>query len=260
MPKLSQSLRIINSVHEMKETSFLFRLEGKKIGFVPTMGALHAGHLSLLERSLAENDVTICSIYVNPTQFNDKKDFDNYPITLTDDIAKLAELGVDATFCPTYEEMYPDQYRYKLSESELSRTLCGAYRPGHFDGVLTVVMKLFQIVQPTRAYFGEKDYQQLILIQDMSKAFFLDVKIVPCPTLREADGLAMSSRNQLLTPEQRALAPAFFRTLRTNQTPERISMELQKLGFEVDYVQEIKNRRFGAVKLGAVRLIDNVEF
>jgi len=259
MSKITQTLRKIECANEMKEVSLLFHAEGKKIGFVPTMGALHAGHFSLLEKSLNENDITICSIYVNPTQFTDKRDFENYPITLNDDLEKLKDLGVDVAFCPTYAEMYPDSYRFKLTEAEFSRTLCGEHRPDHFDGVLTIVMKLFQIVQPKNAYFGEKDYQQLLLIQDMANAFFLDVTVVPCPTLREVDGLAMSSRNRLLKPEDRAQAPVFFKALKSDEPSDKITEELKAQGFEVDYVQETKGRRFGAVKLGNVRLIDNVE-
>jgi pantoate--beta-alanine ligase len=255
---MSNLPRVIETIQEMKEASQLIRAEGLKIGFVPTMGALHEGHGSLIEKSLSENDITVCSIYVNPTQFNDKKDFENYPLTLSEDLGKLKKLEAQIVFCPTYREMYPDQYRFKVSESEFSRTLCGAHRPGHFDGVLTVVMKLFHIVSPHRAYFGEKDYQQLSLVEQMAQSFFMDLEVVPCPTVREADGLAMSSRNRLLTSEHRSLAPEFYKLLKSSSTPEQISLNLQKLGFEVDYIQETLDRRFGAVKLGNVRLIDNV--
>lgn len=142
------------------------------VGFVPTMGALHFGHETLLRRAKSENDIVVLSIYVNPTQFNDKKDFEKYPVTWEQDLAVAQRAGVDAIFFPEYTEMYPDQYKYKITENDFSRQLCGAHRQGHFDGVLSVVMKLFQIVNPYRAYFGEKDYQQLRLIQGMVQAFF----------------------------------------------------------------------------------------
>ncbi|MEM7354527.1 MAG: pantoate--beta-alanine ligase, partial [Acidobacteriota bacterium] len=182
-------------------------LAQQTVGFVPTLGALHAGHESLLRRSLAENDVTVLSIFLNPTQFDDPNDLGSYPGTFEADLEIAHGLGVDYVFCPTEQEMYPEGYRYRLSESELSTRLCGASRPGHFDGVLTVVLKLLLAVRPKRAYFGEKDYQQLELVRGMVRDFFLDVEIVPCPTIRHADGLAISSRNELLTPGQRQLAP-----------------------------------------------------
>ncbi|MGE3973367.1 MAG: pantoate--beta-alanine ligase [Bdellovibrionales bacterium] len=252
-------LRLVESVSEMRELSALYRAEQLSIGFVPTMGALHEGHLSLLKKSLKETDVTICSIYVNPTQFNDKKDFENYPITLPEDLEKLKSLGVQIAFCPSYQDMYPDGYKYRVSESDLSQILCGEHRPGHFDGVLTVVMKLFNITQPHKAYFGEKDYQQLLLIKKMAKSFFMNVEVIACPTLREEDGLAMSSRNRLLPSEDRRLAPQFSKLLKSSQSTEKISSELEKLGFKVDYIQEVLGHRFGAVRLGQVRLIDNVQ-
>ncbi|MGA0840714.1 MAG: pantoate--beta-alanine ligase, partial [Pseudomonadales bacterium] len=142
-------------------------LEATRVGFVPTMGALHAGHASLLSRSVAECDYTVLSIYVNPTQFNDPSDLDRYPRTLSEDLALAESLGVDAVLLPDYASLYPDGYRYRLDETGFSRTLCGAHRPGHFVGVLTVVMKLLNLVRPWRAYFGEKDYQQYVLIRDL---------------------------------------------------------------------------------------------
>jgi pantoate--beta-alanine ligase len=253
-----QNLNLIESVSEMKEARDLFRSNHQRIGFVPTMGALHDGHMALLKKSVSENDITVCSIYVNPTQFNDKKDFENYPLTRSEDLAMLEAAGVQVAFCPSYTEMYADDYRFKISESQFSQLLCGAHRPGHFDGVLTVVMKLFQIVKPHNAYFGEKDLQQLTLIQDMAKAFFLDVNVVPCPTIREHDGLAMSSRNRLLTPDHRRLAPLFSKSLKSEKSPSEVRTELEEIGFEVDYIEDTRGHRFGAAKLGSVRLIDNV--
>lgn len=230
----------------------------KRIGFVPTMGALHEGHASLMKQARLENDIVVASIFVNPTQFNDPEDLKKYPRTLEKDLEILKRNGVDFLFHPEFAAMYPDQYKYKLSESELSNKLCGAHRPGHFDGVLSIVMKLFNIVRPNRAYFGEKDYQQLMLIEGMAEAFFMDVKVVPCPTVREVDGLAMSSRNLLLAPEERARAPRFSAALNEEANAESARRRLEEEGFRVDYVEDMGGRRLGAVHLGRVRLIDNV--
>ncbi|HVK61038.1 MAG TPA: pantoate--beta-alanine ligase [Bdellovibrionales bacterium] len=230
-----------------------------EVGFVPTMGALHTGHASLLKRAREENDVVILSIYVNPTQFNDPKDLEKYPQTLEADLEVARQHGVDYVIAPTYAQIYPDGYRFKVTENQFSNELCGAHRPGHFDGVLTVVMKLFNLVRPMRAYFGEKDFQQLSLIRDMAKTFFMDIDVVPCPTLREADGLAMSSRNVHLAPSDRTKAPRFHDVLVSAKSTEEARDRLQREGFVVDYVEDRENRRLSAVKLGNVRLIDNVE-
>ena len=229
------------------------------LGFVPTMGALHQGHLSLVTRSRTENERTLVSLFVNRTQFNDSRDYEGYPRPMEDDLAMLEAAGVDYVFTPTYETLYPDDYRYHLYETELSGELCGAHRPGHFEGMLTVVMKLLQIAQADRAYFGEKDYQQYQLVRGMAEAFFLTTQIVPCSIVREADGLAMSSRNRRLTTEERELAPQLSRVLKQAETVSEAIVELERLGFSVDYVEERWGRRFGAAHLGAVRLIDNVE-
>lgn len=229
----------------------------KSIGFVPTMGALHTGHRSLIERSLKENDITAVSIFVNPTQFNDKSDYERYPRNDEQDVRLLTSMGVHFVLLPDYRELYPDNFTVKVSENEVSTVMEGASRPGHFDGVLTVVMKLFSIVRPDRAYFGEKDYQQFILIKKMSEAFFLPVEVIPCPTVRDADGLALSSRNVLLTSEERAMAVLFPRLLKNSVSAIDASEQLKKAGFVVDYVEEAWGRRFGAVRLGKVRLIDN---
>lgn len=246
-------------VRSLKEWQNIRReLHDSSVGFVPTMGALHAGHVSLFERSRRENQISVVSIYVNPTQFDDLHDLQNYPIQLGKDLAQVTAAGVDYVLLPAHEEIYADQFRYKVSEVDLSRALCGAHRPGHFDGVLTIVMKLLNLVQPTRAYFGEKDFQQLRLIDGMVKAFFMNCEIVSCPIVREADGLAMSSRNARLTPAQRELAPQFYRILKSGESVASIHENLQDAGFRVDYVEDRMNRRFGAVHLGSVRLIDNV--
>ena len=232
------------------------------VGFVPTMGALHAGHRALIEQSVAENDHTVLSIYVNPTQFNNAEDLDNYPCTLEADLDLARQLGVQHVLMPRYAEMYPDGYRYRVDETEFSNELCGAYRPGHFTGVLTVVMKLLNLVKPNRAYFGEKDFQQLTLIRDMADAFFMDVEIVPVATVREEDGLALSSRNARLSKAARRHAPKFSALLNDSSDDASVRKALEALGFDVDYVETKRGRRFGAVTMDCgshdVRLIDNV--
>ncbi len=228
------------------------------LGFVPTMGALHTGHRSLVEKSRSENGNTIVSVFVNPTQFNDPEDLRHYPRPVDEDLAKLEAWGTDAVLLPVVEEIYNDQYNYELSEKNFSKRLCGAHRPGHFNGVLTVVLKLLNIVNPHRAYFGEKDYQQLMLIKGMVEALFLPIEIVPCPIVREADGLALSSRNLLLSPSERERAPLLYRILRESPDCAAARARLEENGFAVDYVEDIDGRRFAAATLGKVRLIDNV--
>ena len=241
------------------ETRNALKKSGASIGFVPTMGALHAGHASLLERCRKENDISVLSIYVNPTQFNNPEDLKKYPSTLDHDREIAEKAGVDHILLPTYEQMYPDHYRYKVTERELSERLCGAHRPGHFDGVLTVVMKLLNLVRADRAYFGEKDFQQLQLVMGMADAFFLETAIVPCTIVREADGLAMSSRNVNLSRAAREKSPLIYKTLRESASALAARAQLEKAGFIVDYVEDIGSRRFAAATLDNVRLIDNVE-
>ena len=232
------------------------------IGFVPTMGALHPGHAALLQRCRAENDVSVLSIYLNPTQFNNPDDLSRYPCTLEQDLELASRLGVDVVLLPSYEDLYPDGFRFRVEEHQFSHELCGAHRPGHFTGVLTVVMKLLNLVRPRRAYFGEKDFQQLQLITDMCGAFFLDVDIVPCATVREADGLALSSRNAVLDANGRARAPEFHRLLESDLDDEGVRVALERAGFTVDYVETRYGRRLGAIVVDCgdrqVRLIDNV--
>lgn len=234
-------------------------LISKKVGFVPTMGALHQGHASLLQRSSKENEVSVLSIYVNPTQFNNPDDLKKYPRTWEADLKVAQQNGIQIVIAPKYEEMYADNYRYKISENDFSKILCGAHRPGHFDGVLTVVMKFLNIVNPQKAYFGEKDYQQLQLIKDMTHAFFMKIKIVPCPTLREKDGLAMSSRNVRLTEEGRQKAPAIYQALKDSKSVNEAREKLQKQNIEIEYLEEHFGRRFIAAFIDQVRLIDNVQ-
>jgi len=226
------------------------------VGFVPTMGALHEGHLALVSRARQENDHVLVSIFVNPTQFDDPADLEAYPRTLESDLALLGP-GV-YVLAPTAAEMYPQGYRYRVHEEVDSTRLCGAHRPGHFDGMLTVVLKLLGLAQATRAYFGEKDFQQLELVRGMVEEFFLPVEIVACPTVREEDGLAMSSRNRRLSVAERKLAARFPEVLRSAPSCAAALEELRTLGFVPDYVEEWRGRRLGAVRLGDVRLIDNL--
>jgi len=249
--------QVFSDIREWREQRR--RLANASVGFVPTMGALHAGHFRLLERSRRENDVSVLSIYVNPTQFDNKDDLQKYPLTFDRDLETAARAGVDFVLAPEYEQIYPDGYAYKVTESSLSRKLCGAHRPGHFDGVLTVVMKLLNLVRADRAYFGEKDFQQLQLVRGMAQAFFMETEIVPVPTVREQDGLAMSSRNVNLPDEARKIAPRFYQALLAARSSDEARGLLKGTGFEIDYIEDIGNRRYGAVRIGGVRLIDNVE-
>jgi len=232
-------------------------LPGGSIGFVPTMGALHTGHRALLARARADNDCVVLSIFVNPTQFNDPADLAKYPRTLEADLAMAAGLA-DHVVVPSVAEMYPDNYAYRVAEASLSQRMEGAHRPGHFDGMLTVVLKLLNLVQPTRAYFGEKDWQQLQLVRGMVGALLLPVEIVACPTEREPDGLALSSRNRRLAPAARERAPQFPKILRTAPSAEAATAALRDAGFKVDYVADEAGRRLAAVHVDNVRLIDNV--
>jgi pantoate--beta-alanine ligase len=231
---------------------------GLSLGFVPTMGALHDGHRSLVQRSRQENDRTLVSIFVNPTQFDDPGDLAKYPRVVDEDLRMLREEGADFLFLPAEAVLYADGFRYRVQERERSTVMEGAHRPGHFDGVLTVVLKLLSIAGADRAYFGEKDWQQLDLVRGMVEAFFVPTAIVPCATVREPDGLALSSRNRRLSAVDREKAPAFHRLLSTSATAGEASERLRASGFAVDYVEDHDGRRLGAVRLGGVRLIDNV--
>ena len=233
-------------------------LAGASLGFVPTMGALHAGHEALVKASVSQNELAAASVFVNPTQFDQAADLAAYPQKLERDLDLLECNGVDAVLLPDYEQLYPDDFRYRVSEGDLSTRYCGQHRPGHFDGVLTVVMRLLNIVRPDRAYFGEKDYQQLQLVRGMVESFFMEVEIVACPTVRAADGLALSSRNQRLEPAQREVAPALYRALQDSSSPTQAARSLQQVGFDVEYVDDFKGRRLAAARLGEIRLIDNV--
>ena len=249
-------MRIWNDLAEWQERRRT--LEGLSIGFVPTMGALHSGHASLVERCRSENEIVVASLFVNPTQFNDPKDLERYPRTLEADLALLRSLGTDDVLAPRPEELYPHGYRFRVTSEAVGTLMEGRSRPGFFDGVLTVVLKLLNLVRPANAYFGEKDFQQLRVMTEMVEDFFLPTRIVPCPTVREGSGLAQSSRNRLLTPAGRERAAVIYRVLTTAGGPGEAREKLQAEGFEVDYVEEHWGRRFAAVFLEGVRLIDNV--
>jgi pantoate--beta-alanine ligase len=204
---------IVSSVSEIREHLDRARRDGKRIGLVPTMGALHAGHVSLIERARVESDFVVVSIFVNPLQFGPSEDYQRYPRPLEKDAALCAKSGVDVIFAPETGDMYASPQVTFVEVTRITDHLCGAFRPGHFRGVATVVLKLFNILQPEFAFFGEKDYQQLCVIRRMVNDFNLPLTIVPVPTYRESDGLALSSRNVYLSPAERAVAPALYRAL-----------------------------------------------
>ena len=222
------------------------------------MGGLHEGHFSLVRRSLQECELTVVTIFLNSTQFNNPNDLKTYPANFEEDVTALERLGVDVVFAPDYQAMYPDDYRYRVTEIQDSRVLEGEHRPGHFDGVLTVVMKLLNVTRPSKAYFGEKDWQQLALVKGMVDAFFMSVEIVPCPTGRDEEGLALSSRNRRLSAQGVLKARGFNKALRSASSAEAAAADLSRSGFEVEYVADKWGRRLGAVQLEGVRLIDNI--
>ena len=206
-------MKIISSVYEL--TVFLSKHSKKEaLGFIPTMGALHKGHISLVKKSLNQNELSLCSIFVNPTQFNNKTDLKNYPNRLEEDLNLLEKTGCDVVFTPSVKEVYPNGLPTKVYDfGVLDKVMEGEVRPGHFNGVAMVVSRFFEIIQPQRAYFGEKDFQQLAIIRSLAAQKFKSIEIVPCSTLRENDGLAMSSRNLLLDKRYRAAAPRIYQRL-----------------------------------------------
>lgn len=249
--------QIVHDPNRMRALVVEAQAAGRRVGFVPTMGALHAGHAALLERARAENERVVLSIFVNPTQFNDPSDLAKYPRPLDADTA-LAAPWADAILVPPPEAIYPDGYRYRVTENDLGLRWEGAHRPGHFDGVLTVVLKLLNLVQADRSYFGEKDWQQLQLVRGMVAALHVPTEIVACATVRADDGLALSSRNARLSAADRRLAAKFPALLRAAPDAPTAAAALRLAGFEVDYVDDSWDVRLGAVRLGGVRLIDNV--
>ena len=249
-------MKIIKDIASWK--LFLKSLPSQNIGLVPTMGGLHQGHRSLIQRSVRENDFTVLSLFVNSPQFDRPEDFDNYPETFDDDVALCHEEGVDCLLHPDYKELYSDGYCYRVCENRLSLSMEGKYRPGHFEAILSVVLKFLMLTKADRCYFGEKDFQQFELCKGMAKAFFLDCEMIACATVREKDGLACSTRNLLLNNKERQVASKLFEQLSSKQNLQEIQQSLENLGFRVDYVQESRARRYAAAYLGKVRLIDNV--
>lgn len=210
-------MKLFRSIVELQNELFEVRKEGKTVGLVPTMGALHEGHASLVKRSVSENGVTVVSVFLNPTQFNDKKDLERYPRTLDADCALMEKCGADYVFAPSVKEMYPTEDKRKFDFPPVTTVMEGAHRPGHFNGVCQVVSRLFYIVRPDRAYFGEKDWQQIAVIKQLVKYLDLKVQIVECETVREEDGLAKSSRNTLLSADERAIAPKIYEALKDSK-------------------------------------------
>ncbi len=274
-------MHIFTKISDVK--SFLNDYKNINTGFVPTMGALHQGHAALIQKSVSENALTITSIFVNPTQFNNSNDFDKYPITLDKDIEILKQKKCDVLFLPSVQEMYPSGLKtLDIQLGSIAQVMEGAYRPGHFEGVITIVDALFGIIKPNRAYFGEKDFQQLAIIKYMSSGLYPDIEIIGCPTIREQDGLAMSSRNMRLSNEQRQNASLLYNVLMEcvnnfqilsvqeleNRAKQRITDHVM---FSLDYftiansetLQPVQNksekvRAFVAAYMGDVRLIDNM--
>lgn len=247
-------------VTDLKKWQEIRRTLQGSVGFVPTMGHLHEGHASLYTRARKENDIVVASIFVNPTQFNQASDFEQYQRTLEADCKLLEGLGVDYVLCPPKEDMYPDGYEVRVEETVLSHELEGEFRPGHFTGMLTVVLKLLNLTQADRAYFGEKDYQQLMLVQKMAAALFLPVEIVPCETVRAASGLALSSRNARLDENQRQKAALLSQLLMSELDDDAVKKQLEQQGFKPEYIVTRWGRRLAAVWLDKTRLIDNVPF
>lgn len=279
-------MKMVSSIKDLKKFLSLEREKGKKVGLVPTMGALHDGHISLVKRCVAENDICVVSDFVNPTQFNDKHDLETYPRTLEADCALLEAAGCDYVFAPSVEEMYPEPDMRVFDLGPVAEVMEGSHRPGHFNGVAQVVSKLFYIVEPDNAYFGEKDFQQIAVVREMVRQLNLRVHIVDCPILREADGLALSSRNARLTPEQRRKAPVIARTLKESAALVPAKSVQEVIAFVVDAINQVSemeveyfeivdghtmqpiqnwsdtNYPVGCITAycGEVRLIDNIKY
>lgn len=279
---------VLNTKNELQNALKSLRSNGKTIGLVPTMGALHNGHASLIKRSVKENDVTVVSVFVNPTQFNDKNDLKNYPRTLDKDCELLNSLGVDFVFAPTVEEVYPEPDTRKFSYPPIDSVMEGAKRPGHFNGVCQIVSKLFYIVEPNRAYFGEKDFQQIAVVRAMVKDLNIPVELCPCPIVREKSGLALSSRNSLLSEDEKTIAVRISQVLSSsidlskshsvNETHDYVVDTLNAVdGLEVEYFEIVDGINLQKVQswtdtdyivgcitvyCGArpVRLIDNIKY
>ena len=239
---------IVQTIAELKACLNGEREQGHSVGLVPTMGALHAGHASLVERSVKENDVTVVSIFLNPTQFNDKKDLERYPRTLEADCLLLEKCGAQVVFAPSVDEVYPEPDTRVFSYPPTDAVMEGAFRPGHFNGVCQIVSKLFDYVEPDRAYFGEKDYQQICVIRRMVEDLKMDIKIVACPVIREESGLARSSRNTLLSDEERQLAAHIYRVLSESRKQQMSVAETHDFVVrEIDAIEGLKVQYFSIV-------------
>ena len=238
-------MKVINRISELRECLAEHRKEGRTVGLVPTMGALHEGHASLVRRSVEENDVTVVSIFLNPTQFNDPKDLERYPRTLDADCRLLEACKADIAFAPAVKEIYPEPDTRQFSYPPTDAVMEGAMRPGHFNGVCQIVSKLFMYVEPDRAYFGEKDYQQIAVIRRMVDDLGFKLKMVPCPVVRQSDGLALSSRNALLTEEERKTAANIYRVMNESRIIVREGLAYGSGGMSVqqthDYVVDAIN-------------------
>lgn len=239
---------IVQTIAELKACLNGEREQGHSVGLVPTMGALHAGHASLVERSVKENDVTVVSIFLNPTQFNDKKDLERYPRTLEADCELLEKCGAQVVFAPSVDEVYPEPDTRVFSYPPTDAVMEGAFRPGHFNGVCQIVSKLFDYVEPDRAYFGEKDYQQICVIRRMVEDLKMDINIVACPVIREESGLARSSRNTLLSDDERQLAAHIYRVLSESRKQQMSVAETHDFVVsEIDAIEGLKVQYFSIV-------------
>ena len=251
-------MKVEREIVELQNELNAARSAGKSIGFVPTMGALHEGHASLIKRSVQDNDITVVSVFLNPTQFNDKADLERYPKTLDEDVRLAEACGADYVFAPAVEEIYPEPDTRVFEFPPVTTVMEGARRPGHFNGVCQVVSRLFTIVAPDNAYFGEKDWQQIAVIKQLVDYMNSNITIVECPIIREADGLAMSSRNKLLTKEGRAIAPAIYQALKDSldyskthsveETHDKVVAEINAIdGLEVEYFEIVDGKTLLAV-------------
>lgn len=232
-------MKVFQKIVDLQNALFELRKEGKTIGLVPTMGALHEGHASLVKKSVGDNDVTVVSVFVNPTQFNDKKDLETYPRDLDADCALLDSVGADFVFAPTVEDMYPTPDNRTFEFPPVSTVMEGAHRPGHFNGVCQVVSRLFYIVKPAKAYFGEKDWQQICVVKAMVKQLGIKVQIVECPIVREEDGLAKSSRNALLSTDERKIAPTIYKYLKESVDYAKKHSLQETHSFVVDNINSV---------------------
>jgi pantoate--beta-alanine ligase len=257
--KVTFNMNATQRLTTIEELKTWRNLQTGSVGFVPTMGALHAGHRYLIEKSVAENTHTLVSVFVNPLQFNDSMDFQKYPRTEEDDFKFISDCRASVAFFPTVEDIYPKGNSIRVHEVQDSLELEGKFRPGHFEGMLTVVLKLLMLTQPQRVYFGEKDFQQVLLVQKMVKELFLDVEVIPCQTQRDPRGLALSSRNRRVSEADRTYLSQVFSLLQSSSNLESIEKSLKGLGIEVEYLAEKWDRRLVAYSYKGVRFIDNVE-